>query len=452
MKYEPIVMKISDLLILKKNEMLKINSEYQRGNVWTKTQQKKLIDSVLRGYPLPMIYLHYKEHEVAGIKSQGYEIIDGQQRITALFDFSQGAFKLFHPVKDDEIAHFPLFIKDLPCPWASCDYYGLESNLKNKLDETKLFCVKITTESEDEARDLFIRLQAGLPLTVQEKRDAWPGGYTEFVLHFAGKSEIKRYPGHDFFNKWVKKSNFRGNTRQLCAYIGMLFLKDAVKGNWIDLKIKNTDEFYYQNLGLDMKDARVLRFDKILNLALECFNGYSGKKLSDHEAIHIILLLDSLYDDYTKSWQINFIKAFDEFRKNNSSDKKNRSGEYWSNYGMLTQASANNANTIQLRHKFFSEKMFEILKPVLKDETRLFGQLEREIIYYRDDRKCQVCGADISWNDLEIHHVDEHQHGGETQIDNGVSVHKKCHPRGQAAIDFCIKWENIKKDKKYGEI
>ena len=80
----------------------------------------------------------------------------------------------------------------------------------------------------------------------------------------------------------------------------------------------------------------------------------------------------------------------------------------------------------------------------MKDETRSFGQLERELIYYRDDRKCQVCGAGVSWDDLEIHHVDEHQNGGETKIDNGVSVHKKCHPRGQAAADFYEKWKNKK--------
>ena len=438
-------MKISDLLDLKKKGMLIVNAEYQRGAVWNRTQQKKLIDSVLRGYQLPMIYLHFKEHEAAGMKRQGYEVIDGQQRINALYDFWQGAFKLFDPVQDDETARFPQFIKERPCPWAGCDYSSLDDHLKKKIDETTLFYVKIETENEDEVRDLFIRLQAGLPLSVQEKRDAWPGGFTEFVLHFAGKSEIPRYPGHDFFNMWVKKSTFRGSARQLCAHVGMLYLKNSAKGNWADLKIKTVDDFYYQNLGLDMKDTKVIRFDKILNLALECFNGYSGKKLSDHEVIHLVLLLDSLYDDYTKGWKDNFIQAFDDFRKNNALAQKIRAGEYWDNYGMLTRASANHAVTIQLRHKFFVEKMFGILQPVLKDPARSFGQLEREIIYYRDNRKCQVCGSDVGWDDLEIHHVDEHQHGGETKRGNGVSVHKKCHPQGKAALDFYEKWQKLKK-------
>jgi hypothetical protein len=33
--------------------------------------------------------------------------------------------------------------------------------------------------------------------------------------------------------------------------------------------------------------------------------------------------------------------------------------------------------------------MHSVLKPQLKDSQRLFGELEREIIYYRDGKMCQ---------------------------------------------------------------
>ena len=58
----------------------------------------------MRGYPLPLIYLHHKVRTVAGMRNEGLEIIDGQQRITALYEFNEGAFKLFDPVKDDKQA------------------------------------------------------------------------------------------------------------------------------------------------------------------------------------------------------------------------------------------------------------------------------------------------------------------------------------------------------------
>jgi uncharacterized protein with ParB-like and HNH nuclease domain len=65
-------------MTLKKNYMLAVNPEYQRASVWTDVQQKKLIDSVLRSYPLPLFYFHHKVHIVAGMQSESLEIIDGQ--------------------------------------------------------------------------------------------------------------------------------------------------------------------------------------------------------------------------------------------------------------------------------------------------------------------------------------------------------------------------------------
>jgi uncharacterized protein with ParB-like and HNH nuclease domain len=229
MNHKLVPIKIKDLLELRRNGMLIVNSEYQRGEVWSKDQQKKLIDSVLRGYALPLFYLHYQQKQVGNMKAESYEIIDGQQRINALFDFREGAIKLYDPIKDENEARFPQFIKNVACPWAGKYFMGLDIELQEKFDNTELIYARIETQIEDEARDLFIRLQAGLPLNAQEKRDAWPGGFAEFVLHFGGKPEIKRYPGHDFFRKKVTKSTDRGSVRQLCAQVGMLFLREAAK-------------------------------------------------------------------------------------------------------------------------------------------------------------------------------------------------------------------------------
>ena len=112
--------KIKDILEWKKGNILRVNPEYQRGAVWKQDQQKKLIDSVMRGYPLPLIYLHHKKQTIGGIQREDFEIIDGQQRINALYYFGEGAIKLFDPIKDDKNARFPQFIKEMPCPWAHC--------------------------------------------------------------------------------------------------------------------------------------------------------------------------------------------------------------------------------------------------------------------------------------------------------------------------------------------
>ena len=151
MKASPDQLSVSDVLALRKEQMLVVNSEYQRGAVWTTLQKQKLVDSVLRGYPIPLIYFHHIVQIAGGLRSERFEIIDGQQRINALSDFFDGAFKLLHPIKDEEKARFPDFIKAQPCPWASLSFEQLDETLKQQLMNTLLRVVKIETHNADEA-------------------------------------------------------------------------------------------------------------------------------------------------------------------------------------------------------------------------------------------------------------------------------------------------------------
>jgi hypothetical protein len=160
---------VDDLLQWKANKMLTVNAEYQRDVVWKDSQRKWLIDSVMRGYPpIPLIYLHHISREVAGARREDFEIIDGQQRIEALYAYKEGAFKLFHPVADEEEAGFPSFIKNQSCPWGGKRFEELTPALQEQLLKTSLSVVMIETNIPNEARDLFIRLQ-GMPLNSQRK-------------------------------------------------------------------------------------------------------------------------------------------------------------------------------------------------------------------------------------------------------------------------------------------
>jgi len=431
---------LSELLDLRKNNMLVVNAEYQRGEVWRPYQKKRLIDSVLRGYPISLIYLHYIKREVAGHQREDFEIIDGQQRINALYEFHEGAFKLFDPVKDESHAQFPNFIKALPCPWAGKDFDSVEADIKTRFLETELPVALITTENQNEARDLFIRLQAGIPLNAQEKRDAWPGNFTDFILKVGGKPEIARYPGHDFFRRLMgaRTSSGRGKFRQIAAQLAMLFLnrQRADDKRFCDINASAIDDFYYANLDFDSGSAETGRFLAVLNKITGRLGDGMRKKIILHEAIHLVLLVDLLLDDYTNSWERGLAAAFDDFRDCLVRDKLTKfdpnPGEYWLRYGSWTRVNTDRAETIQRRHFFFCQKMLESMRPQIKlrDPNRLFGAIEREIIYYRDKKKCHFCDGEIPWSDFEVHHLVPHIDGGPTIIDNGVAVHRDCHPRG----------------------
>ena len=68
-----------------------LDPSYQRDFVWGDRDSRKLIDSILRGIPLPSIILNHRrirEGDAAG-KKKGkiYEIVDGKQRLTTILRF-----------------------------------------------------------------------------------------------------------------------------------------------------------------------------------------------------------------------------------------------------------------------------------------------------------------------------------------------------------------------------
>ncbi len=315
---------------------------------------------------------------------------------------------------------------------------------------TPLNVVFIETNESNEARDLFIRLQAGMPLNPQEKRDAWPGTFTEYILKLAGKPEIARYPGHEFFKVVMKaKANKRGESRQLAAQMVMLYMTRKQTGSFCDINSPATDAFYHKNLDFDVAAPDIKRFGQVLDELIHLLGDGKRKKIVGHEAMSLVLLVDSLLENYTPAWRDGFATAFDMFRVNlakGANTKYDNPDEYWLKYGLLTRANSDRGDTIERRHQFFAEKMLSILKPELKDPTRLFGEVEREIIYCRDEKKCQKCGGAVLWSDAEIHHVQEHSKGGTTCLDNGALVHKSCHPKGAKAVaEFASTW--VKKAK-----
>ncbi|MFC1758887.1 DUF262 domain-containing protein [Planctomycetota bacterium] len=66
-----------------------VNRKYQRKLVWSRDEKRKLIDSILRGYPIPLILL---ATETASDGSKSFEILDGMQRLNAIFEFIENHF------------------------------------------------------------------------------------------------------------------------------------------------------------------------------------------------------------------------------------------------------------------------------------------------------------------------------------------------------------------------
>jgi hypothetical protein len=68
---------------------LLVNRRYQRKLVWTLEEKRKLIESILKKYPIPAILLAERD----GIPGT-YEIIDGLQRLHSIVSFVENSFSL----------------------------------------------------------------------------------------------------------------------------------------------------------------------------------------------------------------------------------------------------------------------------------------------------------------------------------------------------------------------
>lgn len=262
---------VEELLQLQKNRLLEVDPEYQRGRVWTRIQKQFFVDSILRGYHIPLIYLHLKKGGTVGDLRVGDRlyIIDGQQRVRALYEFSEGAFPLLDP--KEHPGRFPKSLVDAPCAWAGRDIHQIDDETRTAFFSTSLSSVDIEMQDENEVRDLFIRLQGGKPLTPQEQRDAWPGKFGGFVCQVGGKKDIARYPGQDFFRKLLR-SNVRAKTpkgRQLAAQMIMLFNTYREEEKFCDINRKAVDAYYIKNMEFDNSSGAAKEFLNALGTVTE---------------------------------------------------------------------------------------------------------------------------------------------------------------------------------------
>ena len=453
-------MTLKDLCDYSKKQAIKVNHEYQRGLAWSNYQKQMFIDSLLRGYSAPAFYFHVKKTELPnGHINQDIEIIDGQQRVNAITAFFDNGFSLLDPQSEKGL-RFPNFVKDKPCPWSGKRFSELTKDLQEQLHKEEIVVYMVNTENDAEVRDLFIRLQAGVPLTAQDKRDAWPGEFTEFVLTAGGKEGVDKWYGWDFFK--LLKQQKSGNRRILVAQAYMLFSKVREEKRFCDIKSKNIDEFYHQNVDFDSDSQDAKHFEKICKKLHEEFIGHTP--LVGHHILRLILFMDNLLQNYPNGWRGKLAQALRVFKERcDEANKANKNGNYeyeyypyYSRYFQWTSSSSDTAPNIQRRHSFFIKEMVEILQLEPKDTNRAFTELEREAIFYRDERKCQYCKMDkelndapredhiIEWQNAEIHHVVLHAEGGKTEISNGALMHCDCHPKKDAIVEVFRDWWGVK--------
>jgi hypothetical protein len=149
---------------------------FQRYEVWSNKKNSRLIESILLDLPLPLLYFAQEDDRLT-------VVIDGQQRLMAIFNYLNGKYALtgLGPLRRElEGKKF----NDLP------------EDVQERIEDLKLSVVEILRESEETIKfDLFERLNTGaVSLNDQELRNSvYRGDYNEFLKRLAENETFRGF-------------------------------------------------------------------------------------------------------------------------------------------------------------------------------------------------------------------------------------------------------------------
>ncbi|MGX4738169.1 GmrSD restriction endonuclease domain-containing protein [Kitasatospora griseola] len=193
MSITPRGMSIQEAYNIYRSEKLVVNRNYQRKLVWGVNEKMHLIDSILRGFPIPLFLL-------AEAPDQKYEIIDGMQRLDAIFGFIEQRYGI--PNGEDSRQYFDLKEFSRARQLAESRIFEREPGTPNLIAAEKCadlldYQLAVTIfDSGEEAKvtEVFRRINSGgRQLSAQEKRQA--GVVSDFVAMLRRLASEFRYDG-----------------------------------------------------------------------------------------------------------------------------------------------------------------------------------------------------------------------------------------------------------------
>ena len=166
-KRSPTTKDISLLLHLYQQGQLTLAPEFQRNSVWPAPAKAYLIDTILNERPIPLLFFQRVTSAQTG--RPAYQVIDGQQRLRAIFDFLDDRFRL---TQSDKKAKF-----------YNKTFSALTSEWKDRINNYDLVIEELSGYSESDIRDMFVRMNRYVvKLSSQELRHAKSTGkFHEFV-------------------------------------------------------------------------------------------------------------------------------------------------------------------------------------------------------------------------------------------------------------------------------
>jgi hypothetical protein len=155
-RYRPRVFSINDLSDWFQKGELRLNPDFQRRPVWSSQARSYLIDTILCGFPIPAVQIR----QVIDVNAQKTvrEVVDGQQRLRAIFDFLAGDIRIL-PSQSEE--------------FGGLRYEDLTDEKKDDLLDYEVPVAMLSGATDRDVLSVFARLNSyTIVLNAQEKLNA----------------------------------------------------------------------------------------------------------------------------------------------------------------------------------------------------------------------------------------------------------------------------------------
>ena len=169
-------MTVADYCQAYQEKKIIVNRSYQRSwEVWPAAARSFLIESIILGYPVPKLSLHQK----LDLRSReiSKEIVDGQQRTRAIYDFYMGKIRLSRSLETKQIA--------------GRLYEELEEEHQQAFLSYSLSIDLFVGATDAEIREVFRRMNSHtVPLNPEEERhSSYQGEFKWYVYHLSRSVE-----------------------------------------------------------------------------------------------------------------------------------------------------------------------------------------------------------------------------------------------------------------------
>ena len=405
---------VQDFVNLYSKGQLDLKPGFQRESVWHERDRARLVDSILKGYPLPAIFL-YESPENGEIV---YRVIDGKQRLESILMF-MGAIKGrgFSARVDLPDSTGPETI-DGKLLW--------KRNLGHLFTGYKLQVIEVEGELAS-IIELFVRINSlGKPLTAAERRHA--RYYRSNLLKSAAKL-AKRYERYLSEAKVMSSSQMaRMKHVELITEImisihqGAVINKKSAVDRVMDADTMKPAEIEKARLATISALNRVKRMfpDLVSTRFHQIADFYSLVVLiAKFEKAKLGLADKSrnlLAEDLLKAFSVG-VDTVRDLQKN----AKAATEEYALHRDYLMTALQ--ATDLQAQRQLREDILRGLLESLFekKDAKRSFSKEQRRIIWNTaENRCCAKCGKELTWDDFTVDHIKPYSKGGRTALDNAA--------------------------------